>query len=255
MKNILILYATTHGQTAKIARHIRSHLAHKLNGHASYFRVQNICDPIDDSEWPAVWDLVVIGAPLYIGHYSSRLRRWLLNNKDKIKSPASAFFSVSLSAAEPSRETEEAGQALRNSFYNRSQWYPQIEDSFAGAINYLEYSWWLRLIMRRKSRLSGGPTDTQKNYDLTDWNRVDEFATNLGKFLDHVSMPNSVASAVRKRAALPFMNSAGKVSLGLVGFLTLATGLYFEQWWWSLLGLLILGGLVVQALFWYAILD
>jgi hypothetical protein len=109
--------------------------------------------------------------------------------------------------------------------------------------------------MQNKSRKAGGPTDLLKNHEMTDWDQVDQFAQSLAKLLAHEPTASAVAKIVQASPAPLSMNSAGKVSLGLIGFLTLATGLYFEQWWWSLLGLLILGGIFLHAYFWYTILD
>jgi menaquinone-dependent protoporphyrinogen oxidase len=62
-------------------------------------------------------------------------------------------------------------------------WHPTFVQCYAGALAYTQYRWWLRWIMQRISRSHGGPTDTSRDHELTDWGAVDRFAAGLADAL------------------------------------------------------------------------
>jgi menaquinone-dependent protoporphyrinogen oxidase len=45
----------------------------------------------------------------------------------------------------------------------------------AGAFRYTEYDFFKRWAMKLIAREHGQPTDTSKDYELTDWSRLDAF--------------------------------------------------------------------------------
>jgi menaquinone-dependent protoporphyrinogen oxidase len=45
----------------------------------------------------------------------------------------------------------------------------------AGALVYSKYSFFTKLIMKTISRRAGGPTDTSRDYEFTDWVALDRF--------------------------------------------------------------------------------
>ena len=55
--------------------------------------------------------------------------------------------------------------------------------SLAGRLAYSKYNFIVRLLMKRIARKEGGPTDTSRDYEFTDWSRVEslahEFATQV----------------------------------------------------------------------------
>jgi menaquinone-dependent protoporphyrinogen oxidase len=48
-------------------------------------------------------------------------------------------------------------------------------------VAYTQYGLFLRWIMKRISRRKGGPTDTTRDHDFTDWAAVDRFAERLAE--------------------------------------------------------------------------
>ena len=44
----------------------------------------------------------------------------------------------------------------------------------AGALLYTRYNPLVRFVMRRISRANGGPTDTSRDYEFTDWSGLDK---------------------------------------------------------------------------------
>ena len=89
----------------------------------------------------------------------------------------SAFLSVSGAAAAPQGQRE--AESYRDAFLARTGWRPDMSACVGGALLYTKYSWLTRTMMRFASRVAGRPTDTSRDYDLTDWRVVDGFADDL----------------------------------------------------------------------------
>jgi menaquinone-dependent protoporphyrinogen oxidase len=54
----------------------------------------------------------------------------------------------------------------------------------AGALKYREYGWLVRFVMKRISKAEGGPTDTSRDYEMTDWVALDRFGEEVAASLD-----------------------------------------------------------------------
>ena len=87
----------------------------------------------------------------------------------------SAFFSVSLTAADDTEEARVETTRCIDEFVDETGWTPAIVKPIAGALQYLEYDVFTRTLMRLKMGKDGHPTDTSHDYDYTDWDAVDEF--------------------------------------------------------------------------------
>ena len=53
---------------------------------------------------------------------------------------------------------------------------PREAITFAGALQYREYDFMTRLLMRMLMRRGDHPTDVTRDYDYTDWEAVEAFA-------------------------------------------------------------------------------
>jgi menaquinone-dependent protoporphyrinogen oxidase len=60
---------------------------------------------------------------------------------------------------------------------------PAFTHSFAGAMAYTRYGFPLRWITKLVSWRRGGPTDTSRDHDITDWEAVDQFAERVAEAL------------------------------------------------------------------------
>ena len=167
---ILVLYASTHGQTKKIALRISEVLrgqgveavTETADGHAD----------LDASEF----DAVVVGASIHTGHHQREVLDWARAHAPTLNSMPSAFFSVSLSAAEDSEESRKANRKYVDDFSDETGWSPTETISFAGALQYLKYDFMTRLLMRMIAKHQHQPTDTARDYEYTDWEQVENFA-------------------------------------------------------------------------------
>src|SRR5689334_17644034 len=97
MKKVAIVVPSPYGQTAKIAHFMQDRLALTAD------RVE-LLHPKGDEHRPAAslegFDAVIIGGPVFIGKFLPDLIEWTRENLDKINGMPSAFFSVSLNAAD-----------------------------------------------------------------------------------------------------------------------------------------------------------
>ncbi len=182
MPGALVLYATREGQTAKVAARIAETLR------AAGPRVVLI-DAADgaatDGLDPGGFDLLVFGASMHAGGLEREIVNFLNAHKDAIRQRERSFFLVLLSVAT-------ADPALRKKWLAdaRAKLESQIEVAFdevemiAGALAYSKYRWPLKGIMRRIAKQAGGDTDTSRDYEYTDWDRVDAYARRLAGRLD-----------------------------------------------------------------------
>lgn len=170
MADIAIIYASTEGQTRRIAEHMARSV--RSLGHQALtldFRELYGAPP------PAA-DGIVIGASVHVGHHPEELESWVREHRDGLDSRPSAFFSVSLSAVgdRPGAKAE-AGEYITD-FLNRTGWHPDAVSAFAGALRYTRYGWLKRMLMKFIAFRSGSADlDTHRDYEYTDWAAVDQF--------------------------------------------------------------------------------
>jgi menaquinone-dependent protoporphyrinogen oxidase len=194
---ILIVYGTTYGQTAKIASRMRAVLLG--DGFDITLAAADGIDPAIDLEQ---YQGVMVGGSLIRGKHQRSITRFVTRHLSTINRVPSAFFSVSSSAA----STEPRGQAdarrAMNAFLTETGWQPDKLTTLAGTLAYTKYSPILRWIMKRISRANGGPTDTSRDHELTDWAGVEEFAHSFGRVVAPVALlevadkPGEIAPAI-----------------------------------------------------------
>lgn len=168
MRRILIIYKSQHGQTEKICYYMKDKFKEK-----NFF-----CEIHDLAQFEpelVKYDTVIIGAPVYAGRYNKKLLAWTLKNSDELNKKKTTFFTVTLNAADKRAQARKDDQRLINEFLIYTHLQPRFTASIAGALKYLEYNWLMRLIMKQISKKAGGPTDTSKNFEMTNWQVVDAF--------------------------------------------------------------------------------
>ena len=171
MSRISIFYDSRQGQTEKIARRI----AEVLRDGGGRAVVQSI-EATTESLIPAQYEGVIIGAPVHGGKHSRAVSTFVRRHLPQLTTRPDFFFSVSLSAAGKSEQQQEnARECLRN-FLEDTGWRPSESVTFAGALLYRKYNWFLRWMMKRIARSEGGDTDSSRDYEYTDWKAVEEFA-------------------------------------------------------------------------------
>jgi len=181
MAKILLLFASSYGQTAKVADHLA--LRWRGQGH------EVVCRRLDQNAEPAPagFDAVILGSRLAI-RYAPSLKRYVEKYRTALATKRSAFLSVSMSAASPDPKVGSELKAKIGALFHEARWSPDHVGSFAGALPYSRYDPVTRAVMKLISSRAGHPTDTSRDYEFTDWAKVDEFADNVSKGL---TQPNS----------------------------------------------------------------
>lgn len=171
MANVLIVYATKEGQTAKIARHIAQTLRNA--GHTiELFDADHPTRPLELGQF----QFAVVGGPIHAGGYPRSIARFVRKNRPFLERVSSAFFSVGLAIESHRSDGRAQTMPLVHEFLEATGWHPQRIELFAGALQYTKYNPFVRLVMRHIAAKEGGDTDTSRDYEYTDFAAVERFA-------------------------------------------------------------------------------
>ncbi|MFV0449869.1 MAG: menaquinone-dependent protoporphyrinogen IX dehydrogenase [Vibrio sp.] len=165
----LLLYSTREGQTKKIMHNI----AQQLEGYQCEFVDLHECEPMDLTQY----DKVLIGASIRYGKLNTKLYQFIDTHQQQLKNTKAAFYCVNLTArkADQGKDTPE-GSVYIKTFLKKSSWQPSLIGVFAGALYYPRYRPIDRMMIRFIMKLTGGETDTSKEIEYTDWEKVSLFA-------------------------------------------------------------------------------
>jgi menaquinone-dependent protoporphyrinogen oxidase len=169
----LVVYASTHGHTAKIAARI----ADAMRGEGRAVDVRDVAHA-GDAE-PGRYGLVVVGGSLHKEGHQKALVGWVTEHRDALAEVPSLFFSVSLTAADDSDESRASTLRCIDDFCTKTGWSPTRTTRIAGALQYREYDLFTRQLMRLLMKRMGHPTDASRDYDYTDWDAVDRLGREL----------------------------------------------------------------------------
>ncbi len=165
-----ILYESRGGQTEKIARHM-AEAVKDLVGEVQVADVGSLPAEFD----PGGFHAVILGAPIYYSRHTGGMKAFILDHREILSQRPSFFFSVSLNA---NNEGTRRGVAKRyvTKLLARTGWTPKATATFAGAVLYRDYNWFIRFLMKCLVASHGGQTDTSRNYEYTKWDVVEDFA-------------------------------------------------------------------------------
>jgi menaquinone-dependent protoporphyrinogen oxidase len=168
LEKVLIVYATSHGQTAAIARAIA---AAASEGPA----VPTVLDArVATGRDLATHTSAVLIASIHYGRHQRSMARFVKRNADRLAKMHTAFISVSGDAIDPATRPR-AEQAMRE-FFRTTGWTPSEWQLAGGAVKFTKYNFLLRYIMKRKLAAEGKHLDPHRDYDYTDWEAVMRFA-------------------------------------------------------------------------------
>ncbi|HEX9564766.1 MAG TPA: flavodoxin domain-containing protein [Gemmatimonadaceae bacterium] len=173
---ILIVYGSSYGQTAKIARRI----AERLQGRQLEVELVD-ARSAGPTLSPDDYAGVVVGSSLIVRGVQPAVRQFIKRNVATLNRGFSAYFQVSASAGSVDRSGREAAVKVLDGFLEQSGWTPKLKASIAGAVNYTQYGFLLRWYMKRASSRHGGATDTSRDHEYTDWVQVDRFANDVAE--------------------------------------------------------------------------
>lgn len=173
--HVIIVYGTIEGQTRKIARNIAG-IVQSAGHQVTVFDAADI-DDVDLN----LADALIVAAPVHAGHYPAGLVHWLHMNSRSINQMPSVFVSVSLAAASAFPAEHREIENLASEFVQEVGWKPDVIHHAAGALRYLEYDFLKRALMRHMVEKEGGPIDTSRDHEFTDWRKLSD---TVSAFLD-----------------------------------------------------------------------
>ena len=168
MKKVLLLYSSIDGHTKTICKKMAEELGKDTH-------ISSIGDAPENID---TFETIVIGASIRYGRYREEVFKFIEKNKALLESKENAFFSVNVVARKNGKDTPATNPYVKK-FLDRISWNPQFIDVFAGQIDYPRYGVFDKYAIKMILWITGGPTDTSKTYDFTDWIRVKSFANKL----------------------------------------------------------------------------
>jgi menaquinone-dependent protoporphyrinogen oxidase len=172
VRDFLVIYGTTDGQTAKIAHALADTLR-------SLGSVADVIDAKVSPPPPESYRAIVVAASVHASGYQSAVLRWVQRHRELLSRKPSVFVSVCLGVLQKDPAVHRHLQRIMDQFFEKADWKPSVTKVVAGALPYTKYNFLKRWVMRRIVRKAGGDTDTSRDYEYTDWNDLSAFARTI----------------------------------------------------------------------------
>ena len=157
------------GQTIKICKNLQNRFNSSLLKSINQIKVEDL----EKS------DQIIIGASVRYGDHSKSLYGFIKKNKLILESKKTAFFSVNATAR---KKNEPSTNPYIMKFLKKTNWTPNKLKVFAGKIDFPQYGFFDKNVIKLIMWLTNGPTDTSKSYEFTNWSEVESFARVINKF-------------------------------------------------------------------------
>ena len=170
----LLIYSSTDGQTKKICDVIKENLPNK-----SPIQICTVDEAInlDINNY----DKIILGASIRYGNYKSNLFKFIKNNIEILDKKKNAFFSVNVVARKNEKGTPSTNPYIKK-FLKKTNWRPKKIEVFAGKVDYPNYNFFNKLVIRFIMYITKGPTDISQSYEFTDWEKVKKFSKELSNY-------------------------------------------------------------------------
>jgi menaquinone-dependent protoporphyrinogen oxidase len=170
MSRILIAYASSYGQTRKIAGALAADL--RRHGHVVELAAALTSPPPPVQDY----DAVILGSSVQFGTHARPIIDYIMANRVELQKTPSYFFSVSMSTAGAHALDP---QGYLEKLFSATRWRPREAIAIAGGLPYRQYGFVLRMTMKLISRYNGHATDTSRDHEYTDWTQVKRFAAGI----------------------------------------------------------------------------
>ena len=172
--NVLIAYASTEGQTRKIANFIADHI--RRRGHkAKVFDTSSTLQDADVNEF----DKVILAGSVHQQKHQDCLEIYVAAKRKKLEARPTLFVSVSLAAA--FTDTQHEAKRYMNEFLSELGWQPSRILAVAGAVRHDEYGYYREQILEHVVLDGSHLDDIKGDREFTDWgalaNAIDEFVS------------------------------------------------------------------------------
>lgn len=189
---VLIVFASAHGQTAKIADAIAARLRER-GADVDVYDVHAETPPSPDD-----YDVVGLGSHVRHGRHDPAIHRYIDRHLSSLQARQNFLFSVSLTASDKPYLPDPGGYIYGTTYVTAFQ--ADSSAAFGGALPYREYNPIRRVLMKLRSSRHGHPTDTSRDYMFTDWTHVRLFADSIADWTGSRRRPDRALGA-RARAS------------------------------------------------------
>lgn len=171
----LVVFATTEGHTRKIAEQVSEWL--RLRG----FESETVeCSNRLRHHDLRSYDAVVLAGSLHVGKHQESLVNYVIRHSDDLEHVPTWFISASATASKTDLLSVKKANDCIEAFIEESGFRPTMCTPIGGALLYTRYNMVLRWALKKIAEKEGGPTDTSRDYELTDWIALE---TSLMEFL------------------------------------------------------------------------
>lgn len=167
-----LFYSSRDGQARKIAERI----AERLVAAGLAVKAQDLAGQVSPPE--TLKGLTVVVAAIRYGYHLPEALQFLTAFGNLQAPPPLAFFSVNLTARKPGKQSVEGNAYLRKALL-RHRLKPVLACAIAGRLDYPRYTPFDRFMIRFIMTITNGPTDPKAVVEFTDWNQVDDLASQV----------------------------------------------------------------------------
>lgn len=180
MSELPVFFATTDGQTRRIAE--------AFAAHARFLGVDSQAIDLTSAQaagfsWSRV-RAVVVAASVHVGRHQPEAEAFVRRHLVELNARPSMFLSVSLSICSRLRDEVDGARSIAATFPEHLGWKVERVVCVAGRLAYTQYGLLKRFVMRRIAVKAGGPADTSRDHELTDWDQVRDVAAELVRAME-----------------------------------------------------------------------
>ena len=173
MSESLIIYSSTDGHTKTICLEILNSL--KSKDLVEIISLEKV-ETFDLNKY----EKIIIGASIRYGRHNKKVTDFIIKNKNILDLKKTAFFSVNVVARKEEKSTPERNPYVLN-FLKKTNWKPNKLSVFAGKVDYPNYNFINKIVIRFIMMITKGPTDINNSYEFTNWENVRKFAKEVEK--------------------------------------------------------------------------
>lgn len=164
---LFIGYATSEGQTRKIARHVADRIV--AAGHS--VELAGLGDA-GDAELSR-FDAAILCGSVHVGHYQRVVSDFAADHLPALDAMPTLFLSVSLAAAGHDAEDWRGLETILADFQEATGWTPGEVAQVAGAYMPSQYDVFRKFVMRRIVAARDPEADLDWDREYTDWPALD----------------------------------------------------------------------------------
>jgi len=166
MKKIFI-YSSSNGQSLKICEALNKNK-------------ESLIIDMDMSKTTKLdnFDQIVIGASVKYGDHNKKVYEFVKKNRVLLKKKKTVFFSVNATARKSEKNTPKTNPYIIK-FLKKTNWTPDHIGVFAGMIDFPNYNFIEKYIIKLIMWITNGPTDTSKTFEFTNWEDVKKFSEEI----------------------------------------------------------------------------